>query len=97
MLRAILRAHRTGKKEEQNDRERNALKGHCAELDLDFKLGESSAKYIWSLKIIGVLSNCTCLVPPKVEWMIADCTKFGPWLTGLNISKGLKIKMFCLL
>ena len=30
-----------GKKEERKDRERNALKGHCAELDLDFKRGES--------------------------------------------------------
>ena len=29
------------KKEERNNRERNTLKGHCAELDLDFKLGDS--------------------------------------------------------
>ena len=41
VFRAILCARRTGKKEERNDRERNALKGHCAELDLDFKRGES--------------------------------------------------------
>ena len=41
VFRAIRRARRTGKKEERNDRERNALKGHCAELDLDFKRGES--------------------------------------------------------
>ena len=41
VFRAIPGALRTGKKEERNDRERNALKGHCAELDLDFKRGES--------------------------------------------------------
>ena len=41
VFRAIPRARCVGKKEERNDRERNALKGHCAELDLDFKCGES--------------------------------------------------------
>ena len=41
VIRAICRARRKGKKEERNDRERNALKGHCAELDLDFKRDES--------------------------------------------------------